>query len=506
MFNVKRIESIHSLILEAEIINIGGQIDDIMDGDQDGPLDANELLNRLLDSFLKMGDDLDSKLDDPAFEKYFGDPRMRPVMDSYFNYLKERIATYQKKLVEALSKKDVNQAEVARINGQISQFANRIQTLDKIYEKLKAKDKTGFSQEVHEKVKVTQDEIASAFSLRVIIPAENTRRAYQEFEDAQTEEAQREAAEDLFNSIYTAEVVTEDMPEEVTSGIKAAEREYSIKVDAKLGKGASEEMKKGLFINKNTASVIRRIFQYQYTNWSNEADIIREGNALRVSINGFPDVTDEAKEYLTRMVDGIQKSLIEKAKSKEFDTKSYKGIHYDFNKKLPLYERTALPVNGKQIADETKIMKFRKAAQSLMDLVFGETSDNSPEGQAFRRAGKHLHKIYAKTINTIGKKVGKLTGGREGEMKADAFTRLFILDTSVVDEPKAKPVSEEGVAPGVSPQVPGSIGAMGPIVPPTPTSIGSGDNFATIGHPTKKKKKKSSFVMGFSDFINEKNN
>jgi hypothetical protein len=88
-------------------------------------------------------------------------------------------------------------------------------------------------------------------------------------------------------------------------------------------------------------------------------------------------------------------------------------------------------------------------------------------------------------------------------MKADAFSRLFIFDTSVVDEPKTKPVSEDGVAPGVSPQVPGSIGGMGAITPPTSTSFGSGDNF---GMPKKDKKKKYGVVLGFSDFIKEKNN
>ena len=207
------------------------------------------------------------------------------------------------------------------------------------------------------------------------------------------------------------------------------------------------------------------------------------------------------------MVDGIQKSLIERAKSKEFETQKYKGIHYDFNKKLPLYERTALPVTGKQIADDTKIMKFRKASQALMGLVFGEdTTGNTAAGQAFARTGKHLHTLYAKTLNTTAKAVGKAVKGREGEMKADAFTRLFILDTSVVDEPKPKAVTEDGEAPGVTPQVPGSIGSMGPITPPTQTTLGSGDKFVSLGGNTKKKKKKSSLVLGFADFIKEQNN
>lgn len=352
-----------------------------------------------------------------------------------------------------------------------------------------------------------QDDLADAFALKIKLPAVRATQAYTKFEQADTEEAQKEAASEVFDAIHVAEVITDDMSDELTAGIKAADTEYEQKIDAKLGTGSSADLKSGIFINKNTASIIRRIFQFQYTNWTTEADIIREGNALKVSINGFPDVSDEAKEYLARMVDGIQKSLIERAKNKEFETQKYKGIHYDFNKKLPLYERTALPVTGKQIADDTKIMKFRKASQALMGLVFGaDTTGNTATGQAFAKTGKHLHTIYAKTLNTTAKAVGKAVKGREGEMKADAFTRLFILDTSVVDEPKPKAVTEDGEAPGVTPQVPGSIGSMGPITPPTQTTLGSGDKFVSLGGNTKKKKKKSPLVLGFADFIKEQNN
>jgi hypothetical protein len=512
---VKRLQAIQSLILEADIIQIGGQMDNLVDkdkksGSEDGKKneDTNEMLNRLLDALFGMGEDnLNSKLDDPTFDKYFGNPKMKPVLDRYFKYLTERISEFRKNLEEALSKKEINEVEIEEISRKIFTFVSRIHVLEKVYAKLETKGTTEFSGEIYEKIKKVQEDLADAFALKIKLPAERAKQAYSKFEQADTEEAQREAAGEVFDAIHTAEVITDDMSEELTSGIQAADKEYETKIDSKLGAGASADLKSGVFINKNTASIIRRIFQFQYTNWTNEADIIREANALKVSINGFPDVSDEAKEYLARMVDGIQKNLIEKAKSKEFETKKYKGIHYDFNKKLPLYERTVLPVNGKQIADDTKIMKFRKASQALMGLIFGEdTTGNDAAGQAFARTGKHLHTLYAKTLNTVGKAVGKAVKGREGEMKADAFTRLFILDTSVVDEPKPKSITEEGEAPGVTPQVPGSIGSMGPITPPTQNTIGSGDKFVSLGGNTKKKKKKSSLVLGFADFIKEQNN
>lgn len=420
---VKRLQAIQSLILEADIIQIGGQMDNLVDkdkksGSEDGKKneDTNEMLNRLLDSLFALGeDDLNSKLDDPAFDKYFGNPKMKEVLDSYFTYLTERVAEFRKNLEEALSKKEINEVEIEEISRKIFTFVARIHVLEKIYVKLDSKGTTDFSGEIYEKIKKVQDDLAEAFSLKIKLPAKRAMQAYANFEQAETEEAQKEAASEVFDAIHTAEIITDDMSDELTSGIQAADKEYETKIDSKLGAGTSADLKSGLFINKNTASIIRRIFQFQYTNWTNEADIIREANALKVSINGFPDVSDEAKEYLARMVEGIQKSLIEKAKSKEFETKKYKGIHYDFNKKLPLYERTALPVTGKQIADDTKIMKFRKASQALMGLIFGEdTTGNDAAGQAFARTGKHLHTLYAKTLNTTAKAVGKAVKGREG--------------------------------------------------------------------------------------------
>jgi hypothetical protein len=143
-----------------------------------------------------------------------------------------------------------------------------------------------------------------------------------------------------------------------------------------------------------------------------------------------------------------------------------------------------------------------------MDLLFSSSvGPTTPAGEAFAGFGEQVHKIYALTLNKSAKVIGKTLKGREGEMKADALSRLFIPGTEVLNKDTA--VKEEGgapaggVAPGVSPQVPGSIGGMGPIKAPTATSFGSGDNF----NPTKtKKKKKHSMILGFADFVRENNN
>ena len=82
---------------------------------------------------------------------------------------------------------------------------------------------------------------------------------------------------------------------------------------------------------------------------------------------------------------------------------------------------------------------------------------------------------------------------------------MFIIspDTFLKDDNKGsrQATFEEAVAPGVSPQVPGSIGGMGNPVAPTPTSLGSGDNF----NPKKRKKssKKDNRVLEFNEFVNQ---
>lgn len=158
---VKRLQAIQSLILEADIIQIGGQLDNLVDkdkksGSEDGkkPEDTNEMLNKLLDAFFAMGeDDLNAKLDDPAFDKYFGNPKMKDVLDSYFTYLTDQVAEFRKNLEEALSKKEINEVEIERISAKILSFVSRIHVLEKIYAKLESKGTTDFSGEIYEKIK-----------------------------------------------------------------------------------------------------------------------------------------------------------------------------------------------------------------------------------------------------------------------------------------------------------------------------------------------------------------
>ena len=516
--NVKRLSIFEKLLLETDLIQIGSGINDLVtkikdstnnkDQGSDKKIDITAQINQLLDYLFSLGEEgLNDKLSEPEFMKVFGDPAVQKALDLYFGYLETELKTFREELTAALNEPEINSQKVEKISQKMMTFAARIHVVERIYAKQSEAGQSEFSNEISEKVKKIQEELLNIYSLKVMVPAKKTQESYSKYQAAQTDEEKTEAATEILSNIEAADQMSEDMPAEVISGIETANTEYKNKIEKDLGKETLANILSGVHVNKNVASLIRRIFQFQYTMWTNEDDINREANSLKVSINGFPDVSEDAKEYLRRLVENIQAELLKKAKNKDFDTKQYKGIHYDFNKKLPLYERTALPVTGKQIADDSKLMKFRKASQDLMGLIFGDGGHPDTEARkAFAATGKHLHAIYAKSLNGLGKVIGKAIGGREGEMKADAYTRMFILDTSVVDQPKTKQVSEDGgvSAPGVAIQTPGSIGSMGQITPPTPTSLGSGDNFGP--KINKKKTKKSSSILGFADFIKEQNN
>jgi hypothetical protein len=195
-------------------------------------------------------------------------------------------------------------------------------------------------------------------------------------------------------------------------------------------------------------------------------------------------------------VDQIEAELLRKAQDKSLRLEMNKGIHYNFNVTLPLFKTVMLPVTGKQIADNTFIAKAKKKFTEVMSIIFGDSSEpDTKMGAASREFGKRISTIYSVALNRTAKAIGRAVKGREGEIKADAISRMFMPTTEYLDA--VDKVAEEAVAPGVALQVPGSIGSMGPITPPTQTTLGSGDDF----NPKKKKKR----IMEFSEFLKNKN-
>jgi hypothetical protein len=342
-------------------------------------------------------------------------------------------------------------------------------------------------------------EIFNSYQESLKTPAENTKLAYSNLLKSQSQSEKETYAIEIFKNLQTANELIEDMPDTVSNNMENVTNDYISNIETILGKPKTDELRKSIEINKETASMIRRIFQFQYTIWTTERDVLTEASKLKASINSMQKTTSqEARDYLGRLVDDIQKLHLENIKNKTFNVELYKGIHYTFNIKLPLYERVVLPVTGEQIADQSWIMKFRKWTANTLGILAGDAQYGGKEYEAFKKTGKWASTIYANVLNYTSKKIGGVINGREGEIKGDAISRLFIPDATLIQKPKEKEISEDAVSPGVSMQTPDSISGMGKIEPPTNSTIGSGDKFSS----SKNKHRKS--IYTFNDFMKHK--
>lgn len=506
---VRKLQSIEDLIFESDMIKKGDDIRMAQSGTTMRPEEGLQQMDNLLDYFINMDDStFAEKLEAlTTFTRTFGQKATAEyILTYYFSYVRSSIRTLTQRIAEELSAEVPDDEKITSYSRQVVAFAARIEKLFVIYEKFKAVGHLpNETDKVLAEILKIKSEFANAYVSPIKVNAERAKSAYSEFEKAETGDEKAKAAKKIFVALDSAISATDGYPKEVQDGLNQVNDYYVKKVEEEVGKEIADQIRNDVYADKDSVAMLRDIFAYQHGSWSNKKQIADEAHKLRTRINGMKLASQEAKVWLTALTDSVEKDLISRLESKQFDTSKFKGIHYDFEKKLPLFEKTPLPVTGKQIADETKIMKFRKAIQSAISLIFGPGTNQTKEEIAWYQTGKFIHDIYAKTLNKSAKLMGKAIGGREGEMKADAVSRLFIPQTKVVDEPKSKQVSEMAVAPGggTSPQVPAAIGGMGPIKAPTQTTIGSGDQFQSVKKTKKKKKnkKRNLFVLEFNEFI-----
>ena len=211
---------------------------------------------------------------------------------------------------------------------------------------------------------------------------------------------------------------------------------------------------------------------------------------------------DSAKrQYIVEAVEAYLEARARLGKYKtDLDLKRYKGVAYSPEISLPLFERTKIAITSKQMLDSSRINYLLKIGTYLGSILaktewLGDEQKNLAEliGN-FRKA---TLPIIGRTISRTAKK----TGGKEAQLKAEKWTRfLFTSAESGLDAPQSKikgatkvgsgQVKEDAVAPGVAFQTPASIGGSGNPIAPTPTSLGSGDNF----QPAKSKKSNKNIV------------
>lgn len=525
---VKQLEEIYDLILEAELIQIGddlsrmisqksGEDQEKKDSTDSTEKTENQSMDELLDKFVKMSEDeFKKRLNNPNFKRSFGRVDSKKLMEDYLDYLLSMVNKLQKDLIDELAKEEISEETVTNLKNAILLFAARLGILEKIYESLQNEtDETGpFAKDLLTKISGLKKTIADAYFSIIEKTAEENKKAQAEYDQASKEddaETTEKATEKMVDVVEITDIVLANISPDAETAKKENKQKVVTKITpatyekAKGRKRSQDSINKAVKLDEDViVNTIKDIINFNYETFPNEAKIRERAKKIKADINSLKETSDAVKGKLMRMVVMVESDLVERVNNKEFVAKKFKGIHYDWNKKLPMYTKTALPVTGKQIADDTKLMKFRKLLQSFSDFVAGDTS-RSAAGEAFYQTGKFWHAAYAKTLNYTAMSIGKLIGGREGEMKADAISRQFISDTTQVDRPAPKAINEDAVAPGVSMQVPGSISGAGPIIPPTSTSFGSGDNFGPKIN-TKKKKTKKKGILDFKSFLKENNN
>ena len=540
---VKRLKQIDDVLFEANIIKFGDQFNDLSDEysgngsnktDTTGQENETAVWNKfdvLIDSLLAQGIvDLDRELQRPIYEKELGSARGKEITQAYLNYCKVRIERLKTEMSAELTNPDPDKDKIQSISRTIIEVAARIEALDKIYLAFKAlqqSELTSVADEINAKITELKQSLTGAYMEPINTTADSIKKEMLQITDGEAPlESKLESSKNVLCQFGALNKAIENYPPEVKEGAKEAKAKIDHTIKQAIGEENFANIEEEILTNDHEANVLKRILDMRHRNFTSEDEIYKEADGIKISINGLKNPKGKARSkpeviaFLEKQLAEVTGELLQKAKDKSLSLNRDRGIHYDFNVMLKLHQVVDLPVTGKQIADASWVMKFRKRLASILDLlVFGGDIPVTAAYQAFSNFGQAVHKAYAVSLNTTAKLIGKAINGREGEMKADAISRMFIPNPDVVDNkptsnvPIPTKLTEDagpGVAPGVSMQTPASISGMGPISAPTRTSFGSGDKFSS-GHAKHRRKKKKRMglyenqvkVMSFSAFINE---
>jgi hypothetical protein len=490
IFKVKRLAKFEELLLEADIIKIGNDVDQAANMSDKDKQDAFDKVDYLLDDLIDK--DIQQYLDNPNFINAFTADTIINTMREYLAYSKQRIADNKVKVGNLLRSKTFSADEIRRVNADTAKIQDRIDVLDQIYRTAKIERANSLISTISE----IRADINNFYMHPIEVKSEEVKQSLQIIKSNEQKPAKYKAAEEVYIDFEEIKEVTEDYPEEIKAGVEKAEADAEEELKSEFTEEELEEIRNRKIANIFFTKIVKDILEFEQL-YAQEAEIKETARLLRnVRIANNDNLDADSKAYLSAWVDQIEAELLRKAQNKSLRLEMNKGIHYNFNVKLPLFKTVMLPVTGKQIADNTFIAKAKKKFTEVMSIIFGDSSEpDTKMGAASREFGKRISTIYSVALNRTAKAIGRAVKGREGEIKADAISRMFMPTTEYLDA--VDKVAEEAVAPGVALQVPGSIGSMGPITPPTQTTLGSGDDF----NPKKKKKR----IMEFSEFLKNKN-
>jgi len=487
---ITRLAKYENLLLEADIIRVGNDLSQTTTGSSQDKQDAFDKIDKWLDDLIDK--DIQRYLDTENFIGAFTAANVITAINEYLEYCRIRINRAKEKLDRAMSSIVPDPDYIKLLNLEVAKIADRIDLLNLIY--LRAKDEK--LAKTMNLIDSAKGDIVSFYYSPIKYKGSIIKQNLGLVKTAADESAKVEAASLIVQDIQVIEEITEEYPEEVKAGVEDAKQKAEDELEKEIGAEKLEDLKAGRKSNIFFTKIVKDILEYEQL-YGTEAEIKETARLLRnVRIQQNENLDSDSKAYLIAWVNQIEAELLRKAQDKSIKLDMNKGIHYDFNIKLPLFQTVQLPVTGKQIADATFIAKAKKKALDLINAVFTPTRQSAAY-YAAQDIGKGFATIYSIGLNKLAKTIGKSVKGREGEMKADAVSRLLMPTTDYLDSYLAKTKTNEEIgAPGTALNVPASISSMGPITPPTETTLGSGDNF----QPKKKKKR----IMEFSEFWQNK--
>lgn len=491
MLKLTRIAKYEQLLLEADIIRIGNDLSQDTGTSEKDKQDKYDKIDKWIDDLID--NDVQKYLDNENFINAFTAEKVIATINEYLEYCRTRIRYAKEKLAVALKSTVPDPDYIKALNMDIAKIAERIETLNLIY----SRAKTETVKKTIDTISTAKQEIFSYYFSPIQVKSQEIQTGLATFKKSSDQGAKINAAALVIQDVEIIEEVTAEYPEEVKAGVADAKQKIEDEISSEIGEDQLNEIKSGRKNNIFFTKIVKDILEFEQL-YGSEPEIKETARLLRnVRIGQNEYLDSDSKLYLTAWVDQIEEALLKRAHDKSLKLDMNKGIHYDFNIKLPLFQTVALPVTGKQIADATFIARAKKKAMQVLDAIFQPTQITAGYRSA-EEIGKGFATVYTMGLNKLARTIGKAVKGREGEMKADAISRLMMPTTEYLDSYLAKSkTNEEAVAPGTTMNVPGSIGAMGPITPPTETTLGSGDNF----NPKKKKKR----IMEFHEFLKNRN-
>ena len=528
MLKFKHIHILEQLLLESDLIIIGNEISDIITFAK-GNNNKEEDIMKKVDEFLAKlieNDILNKAKTDPQvlqqLSQSFLNKDWIEILDKYVDFISQ-ILKYETEILEEMLKDggdiELQLERIRAYKGRMAIIWEAYQTIEESnwtseVNSLLDKIKVSFTEQKKNEADVTKKLVTSAKEQMKNTDAESetfketvddsVKVAYIISDFSNKDEDKKKPEPDIIDVEW--EEVQSEMDKDVDDFKKSTD-DFNTRTEGKaetitkrdvIIKSAIEELRNWPDLNTLESQFVKVRIMIM-TDERGEIDPITKRRIPLILLD-----SSAKKQY---MVEAIEAYLEAKARlgryKTDLDLKRYKGVEYSPEIKLPLFERTMIPVTSKQMLDSSKINYLLKIGTYLGNIL---ASVEYLGDQNLRDQIERIRKVTLPVIGRTISRTAKAVGGKESQLKAEKWTRfMFTSAESGLDAPQSKiagatkvgsgTVKEDIAAPGVALQTPASIGSMGNPVAPTQTTVGSGDKFQST-----KSKKSNRNIMDFKSF------